>query len=160
MRPRAGFLAAHGLVAAAIPSTAAQDGETTRPKINFSNRWEEDWSVLADPRLRTGLLDGLKYIPLFPGDPASYHSFGLTVHGRFESNNAPFFGVGNSKGDSYLLDRVQLHADIRPNAHWQIFGALENVRAPWKAVITPIDENPLDLRRPSSLASAPLPAAR
>jgi hypothetical protein len=146
MRSRAGFLAAHGLVAAAIASMAAQDGEATRPKINFSNRWEEDWSVLADPRLRTGLLDGLKYSPLFPGDPASYLSLGLTVRERFESNNAPFFGVGNSKGDSYLLDRVQPHADIRPNAHWQIFGALEDVRAPWKAVITPVDENPLDLR--------------
>jgi hypothetical protein len=147
MRPRAGFLAAHGFVAAAIVSmAAAQDGEAARPKINFSNRWEEDWSVLADPRLRTGLLDSLKYIPLFPGDPASYVSLGLTVRERFESNYAPSFGVGNSKGDSYLLDRVQPHVGIRPNAHWQIFGALEDVRAPWKAVITPVDENPLDLR--------------
>jgi len=36
--------------------------------------------------------------------------------------------------------------DVRPNAHWQAFVQLEDVRAPWKDVITPVDENPLDLR--------------
>ena len=35
----------------------------TRPSIMF-NRWEEDWSVLADPRVPREPLDSLKYIPL------------------------------------------------------------------------------------------------
>jgi hypothetical protein len=55
---------------------------------------------------------------------------------RFESNHAPSFGVGESTGDDYLLDRAQIHADIRPDANWQIFLQLEDVRAPWKDVIT------------------------
>jgi hypothetical protein len=148
-------LAVFGLVAvsAFASAAAAQEHDETaatdapvRPTIKFY-RWQEDWSVLADPRLRTGILDDLKYIPLFPSDPASYVSFGLTVRERFESNNAPSFGVGNNKGDSYLLDRVQVHADIRPSAHWQIFTQLEDVRAPWKTVVTPVDENQLDLRQ-------------
>jgi hypothetical protein len=46
----------------------AQDGNSgttapTRPSIMF-NRWQEDWSVLADPRVPREPLDGLKYIPL------------------------------------------------------------------------------------------------
>jgi hypothetical protein len=124
---------------------AAGTDAPSRPKIKF-NRWQEDWSALADPRLRTGFLDELKYIPLSASNPASYMSFGLTVRERFESNNTPFFGTGTNQGDSYLLDRVQGHVDIRPNAQWQIFVELEDVRAPWKTVITPVDENPLDLR--------------
>jgi Alginate export len=125
---------------------AAETEAASRPKIKF-NRWQEDWSALADPRLRTGFLDQLKYIPLSASNPASYISFGLTVRERFESNNTTFFGTGNNQGDSYLLDRVQSHVDIRPNANWQIFVEFEDVRAPWKTVITPVDENPLDLRQ-------------
>src|SRR5262249_31661106 len=125
--------------------TSGEDAPA-RPPIKF-NRWQEDWSVLADPRLRSGFLDDLKYIPLSARDPKSYVSLGVTVRERFESNNAPSVGVGGSKGDRYLLDRVQAHVDIRPNENWQLFAQLEDVRAPWKTVITPVDENPLDLRQ-------------
>jgi len=146
-RARAGVLAAVGvLIAAATAITAAQEDEAVRPKINFSYRWQEDWSALADPRLRTEPLDRLKYIPLPFDDPKSYVSLGLTVRERFELNDAPSFGSAGNKADSYLLDRLQWHVDVRPNAHWQIFVQFEDVRAPGKAVITPVDENPLDLR--------------
>jgi hypothetical protein len=146
-RPRAGVLAAVGvLIAAATAITAAQEDEAVRPKINFSYRWQEDWSALADPRLRTEPLDRLKYIPLPFDDLKSYVSLGLTVRERFELNDAPSFGIAGNKSDSYLLDRLQWHVDVRPNAHWQIFVQFEDVRAPGKAVITPVDENPLDLR--------------
>src|SRR5437899_8371006 len=142
-----GFLAAVGLLATAISSTAAaQDDEAQRPKMNLFNRWQEDWSALADPRARTEPLDSLKYIPLPFDDPKSYVSLGLTVRERFELNDAPWFGIAGNKSDSYLLDRLQWHVDVRPNAHWQIFVEFEDVRAPAKDVITPVDENPLDLR--------------
>ena len=148
MRLRAGLLAVVGLlVAAASASTAAaEDDEAVRPKINLFYRWLEDWSALADPRARTEPLDRLKYIPLPFDDPKSYVSLGLTVRERFELNDAPLFGIAGNKSDSYLLDRLQWHVDVRPNAHWQIFVEFEDVRAPGKAVITPVDENPLDLR--------------
>jgi hypothetical protein len=141
-----------GLVAmCTICARAFGDGEAPtpsvpeRPAIKF-NRWQEDWSVLADPRLRTEALDNLKYIPLNPNDPQSYMSLGVTLRERFEANYAPSFGVGNSPGDSYLLQRFQFHADVRPNKNWQVFVELEDVRAFWKKIITPVDENPLDLR--------------
>jgi hypothetical protein len=147
-RLRAGLLAVAGLLVLATSTSApaAEDDEAGRPKINSFYRWLEDWSALADPRLRTEPLDSLKYIPLLFDDPKSYVSLGLTVRERFELNDAPLFGIAGNKSDSYLLDRLQWHVDVRPNAHWQIFGEFEDVRAPAKAVITPVDENPLDLR--------------
>ena len=148
-RSRSGFLAAVGLLATAIASTsAAQDDEAQLPKLNLFNRWQEDWSPLADPRLRTEPLDRLKYIPLpLVDDPKSYVSLGVTLRLRFELNDAPSFGISGNKSDSYLLERLQWHADVRPNAHWQLFVQFEDIRAPGKSVITPVDENPLDLRQ-------------
>ena len=110
---RAGFLAAVGLLVAVASSAAAEDDEAVRPKINLFYRWTEDWSALADPRLRTEPLDSLKYIPLPFDDPKSYVALGLTVRERFELNDASLFGIGGNKSDSYLLDRLQWHVDVR-----------------------------------------------
>jgi hypothetical protein len=140
-----GLLAASMIRSVAFAEEAADANTPARPEISFY-RWQENWSALADPKLRTQPLDCLKYIPLSSTDPESYLSLGLTVRERFESNDAPLFGVGKIEGDSYLLDRAQIHADFRPDSHWQAFVQLEDVRAPWKDVITPVDENPLDLR--------------
>ncbi|MGO4712613.1 alginate export family protein [Bradyrhizobium sp. 2TAF24] len=139
--------AAGALVALAPPSARANDAATAtpqRPAIQ-SNRWEEDWSVLADPSLRSEPFDGLKYIPLIPGDPHSYVSFGMNLRERFESVNAAGFGTRGT-ADAYLLQRLQFHADIHLNDNWQIFTQIEDVRAFGKNVITPVDQNPLDLR--------------
>src|SRR5689334_11090049 len=54
----------------------------TRPPIMF-NRWEEDWSVLADPRVPREPLDSFKYIPLSAYDPKTYLSFGGNLRERF-----------------------------------------------------------------------------
>ena len=91
-----------GLVAmCTIRAPAFGDGEAPTPSVPERpaiklNRWQEDWSVLADPRLRTEPLDSLKYIPLNRDDPKSYLSLGLTLRERFETNDAPSFGVGNN----------------------------------------------------------------
>jgi hypothetical protein len=49
----------------------ADEGDATLPKRPAiqANRWAEDWSVLAVPRLRTEPFDELKYIPLWATDP-------------------------------------------------------------------------------------------
>ncbi len=117
-----------------------------RPAIKL-NRWQEDWSVLADPQLRTQPFDDLKYIQLNRNDPRSYMSLGATLRERVETNDAPSFGVGNNPNDSYLLQRFQFHADLHPNEHWQVFVELEDDRAFWKDIITNVDENQLDVRQ-------------
>ncbi len=122
----------------------AEDGAgPTRPAIE-SNRWEEDWSALSDPAMRTEPFDDLKYISLSQDDAGRYLSLGLNLRERFESNDAPNFGIGNG-ADSYLLQRLQVHADLRVD-NWQAFVQLEDVRAFDKRTITPVDQNPLDLR--------------
>src|SRR5216683_7262569 len=114
---------------------------TERPGIHL-NRWQEDWSVLADPALRTEPLDDLKYIPLSSGDPNSYASLGLNLRERVESTQIAPFGIGDSRTNTYLIQRLELHADVRPNAHWQIFVQLQDDRAFGKDIVTPVDSNP------------------
>jgi len=123
---------------------AATDTASARPVIQF-NRWQEDWSVLADPNLRTEPFDDLKYIPLSPDDPQSYASLGADLRERFESLNASSFGVGGNRAENYLLQRALFHVDIRPNASWQIFTQFQDARAFDKSTLTPVDEDKLDL---------------
>ena len=125
---------------------AAEDDEAVRPKIDFITAGGKTGRFWPTRELRTEPLDSLKYIPLPFDDPKSYVSLGLTLRERFELNDAPAFGTGGNKGDNYLLDRLQWHIDVRPNAQWQMFVQFEDVRAPGKTVITPVDENQLDLR--------------
>ena len=136
---RAFLLAAAGLIGGAA---AGQE----RPAIGF-NRWQEDWSVLADPALRTEPFDGLKYIPLAADDPASYLSFGLDLRERYEANDAPQFGTGANRDQHYLLQRAQIHADLHPDAHWQMFLQLEDDVQAGKAPVAPVDENPVNIRQ-------------
>jgi hypothetical protein len=117
-----------------------------RPKIEF-NRWEEDWSALADPTLRTEPFDEFKYIPLVPGDPESYASLGMNLRERMESTQDGPFGIGDSHTNTYGLQRLELHADVRPDVHWQMFVQLQDDRAFDKDIITPVDEDPLDLEQ-------------
>jgi hypothetical protein len=117
----------------------------TRPLI-MTNRWQENWSALADPALRTQPFDNLKYIPLNPGDPDSYLSFGLTLRERFEDNDAVGFGVGHVPNQEYLLQRAQIHADLHLNKNWEIFLQLEDDRAFGKKLLTGSDQDDVDLR--------------
>ena len=134
-----------GWVLAASAVAWADDAAPQRPTIK-TNRWQEDWSVLVNPALRTEPYDAIKYIPILPGDPKSYMSFGATLRERFESVNAAGFGVGGTKSDNYVIQRLQFHADVHFDEHWQLFLQFEDDRAFGKNVTTPVDQDPLDLR--------------
>jgi hypothetical protein len=128
-----------------ISPVRADDAAPQRPAI-MTNRWQEDWSALANPALRTEPFDALKYIPIVPGDPKSYLSLGLTWRDRFEHVDAAAFGTSGNSTDNYLIRRLQLHADFRFDEHWQMFLQIEDARAWDKNNVTPVDQNPLDLR--------------
>lgn len=119
--------------------------DVKRPAVMF-NRWQEDWSVLANPCVARKPLDGLKYIPL-GGDPSSYLSLGANLRERVESNNAPLFGIGSAQSDTYLIQRVQVHADAHLAQHWQFFVQLVDARPFGKNSVTPVDKNPLDVEQ-------------
>ena len=130
-------------------SDSTQDTPTqnaaTRPKLS-SNRWQEDWSVLADPSLRTEWGDALKYLSLSADDPKSYLSLGANLRERVEMSDASNFGVGGIANNTYLLQRLQVHADLRLDEHWQGFVQIEDARTVNKQVIGGADRNPWDLR--------------
>lgn len=143
------LLALAGTIAIAAPVRAEEqapqpDAPATRPRPS-TNRWQEDWSALADPALRQTPLDRLKYLPLAADDTQRYLSLGANLRERFESNDAPGLGTGDA-ADAYLLQRLQLHADLRLGSDWQAFAQLEDVRAYAKRVHSGADQNRLDLR--------------
>ena len=136
-----------GMLCAAT-ALARADGApkgTARPPLE-SNRWEEDWSALADPALRTRPLDDLKYLPLSADSPARYLSLGVTLRERFESNDAASFAVAGRPADSYVLQRLQVHADLHFSEHWRLYTELEDARDFSKATTGPADANKADLR--------------
>lgn len=137
-------IVAAALGASAISCLAQQDAEQ-RPALK-SNRWQEDWSVLADPALRTEPLDGLKYLALSDADPQRYVSFGATLRERFESNDAAGFGTGRNHADSYVIERAQLHADLHLATGLRVFTQLEDDRAWGKQSVGPADQDRVDLR--------------
>lgn len=161
LRPRRARLALCGMLLASAGAADAQSytepadqpfvappppATATRPKPK-SNRWQEDWSPLADPALRTRPFDRLKYLPLVPGDDSVYLSLGATLRDRLETNDAPAFGTGGRRADTYVIQRLQAHADLRLGPNWQVFAQLEDARAPGKhRPLAPVDENKLDLR--------------
>jgi len=130
-------------------------GLPARPSILF-NRWQEDWSVLADPATPQEPFDQLKYIRLFEDDPKTYLSFGAGVRERFEANDAPNFGAGGARPEDYLISRIDVDADLRVASQVQAFVQLQSDFAPWKSVIHPVDQDRLDLEQAFVTVSEPV----
>jgi hypothetical protein len=116
-----------------------------RPSIKF-NRWQEDWSVLADPRVAQAAFDEFKYISLSE-NPKTYLSFGLNVRERFEGNDAVNFGVGGNRNQDYDISRVEVHADLRLADQFQMFVQVQSDYAIGKSTLTPVDQDRLDLEQ-------------
>jgi len=117
-----------------------------RPTI-LPNRSQENWSALADPRIKRERFDNLKYIPLSNDDPGTYLSLGLNARGRLETNRGEFFGIPPSYEGEWLLSRLEAHADLRLGKHIQVFTQIQSAYAPGKAVRAPIDQDRLDVEQ-------------
>ncbi len=135
---------AHTAVAQSA-AAISDSGDTPQRPVIQTQRWEEDWSVLADPALQTEPLDALKYIPL-SSDGQVWLSLGANARERMESFSNPNFGVNGQKGNTYLISRTEVHADLRFYG-WQAFVQLQDDRAPGKLQITPADTDRLDLEQ-------------
>jgi len=126
-------------------SDSTRVDEPSRPPIAFY-RWQEDWSMLADPALRDMPGDEFKYISLSDEDPKRYLSFGVTLRERYEYNDAPRFGTTSSGQVNYLIHRLELHADAHVTDRTRVFIQVENALAPGLSNPGPADANKLDLR--------------
>jgi len=141
--------AAVAILLIAAPQVVRADDQTAtpqRPAILF-NRWQEDWSVLADPRVPRQPFDEFKYIPLSDTDRYTYLSFGADSRERFEANNAAGFGTGANRNQDYVISRNEFHADLRIANQVQAFVQLQADYAPWKTMLTPVDVDRLDLEQ-------------
>jgi hypothetical protein len=127
-------------------NTDATNTAPTRPAI-LANRWEEDWSVLADPRVPREPLDGLKYISLSPSDPKTYLSLGADLRERFEANDTAGFGTAPNRNNDYLISRSDVFADLRVANQIQVFAQIQSDFAPWKTMIAPPDQDVLGLEQ-------------
>ncbi len=150
----AGGLAAEGVRAQDAGGTAPAP-VPMRPTIMF-NRWQEDWSVLANPAVPPEPLDGLKYIPLSSFDPQTYLSFGANVRERYEGNSAPGFGVGGNHSQNYVISRTELHADLHLGPHFETVVQVQSDFAPWKSRISPADQDRLDLEQAFAVLTEPV----
>jgi hypothetical protein len=124
----------------------ASDDAPGRPAIMF-NRWQEDWSVLADPSVPREPLDSLKYISLSNSDPKTYLSFGANLRERFESNDAVNFGTGHSTPQAYVISRMEVDGDLIIHDELQAFLQLQSDFAPGKLIITPVDNDRLGIEQ-------------
>ena len=124
------WASAAGLVAALraaslAPGVLAQaDPPLQRPQYQLL-RYEEDWSPLRDPRLRTDWWDRLKYITLGRGG-AAYLSFGGDLRLRYEAYRNPGFGADPPNPGGYLLQRYLFHADLHPGRRLRVFLQLQS----------------------------------
>jgi hypothetical protein len=131
-------------VARADDPSSQTSSTPQRPAIMF-NRWQEDWSVLADPRVPREPFDEFKYIPLSDTDRYTYLSFGADTRERFEANNAQGFGTGPNRNQDYVISRNEFHADLRIANQVQAFVQFQSDFAPWKTMLLPVDQDRLDL---------------
>jgi len=132
--------------ASADDQAASGDVIPDRP-VPLFNRWQENWAVLADPRVAREPFDYLKYIPLSSNDPASYLSLGVNIRERFEANDAASFGVGKNVNQDYDLSRVEVHADLHWGSSFQFFTQLQNDNALGKETLIGVDQDKMDLEQ-------------
>ena len=110
-------------------------------------RYDENYSCLADPNARRGLLDAMKYIPL-PLGSNSYLSLGGEARLRYDYKHNPTWGQDPQDPWGAFLQRYQLHADVHLGQRFRVFAqlrsALENGRT---GEPSPVEEGELDVQQ-------------
>jgi hypothetical protein len=126
-----------------------------RPAIMF-NRWQEDWSVLADPCIPREPFDEFKYIPLSDTDRYTYLSFGADTRDRFEANDAAGFGTAPNRNQDYVITRNEFDADLRIANQLQVFVQFQADYPPGKTMLTPVDIDPFGLEQAFGVLTEPV----
>lgn len=132
-----------GTMLAASPALAQQQP----PLPGFKpDRTAEDYSSLRDRSDALPLDARIKFVPLDP-DRQSYLSLGGEIRERAESLDRPAFGIGGHDPETYLLQRVLVHADLHLGSAVRVFAQLGAEEAFGKQTLALPDEDHLDLRQ-------------
>lgn len=132
---------------ATAPSGAAGATAPTAQPPYTVLRYNEDYSYLRDPALRTDFFDPIKYIPLdAQGD--WYLSLGGQIRDRYEYFHNNLFGAGPQDRDGYNLLRVMANADVHLGQNVRVF--LQGISASVQGINggpRPTDANDVDLHQ-------------
>lgn len=128
------------------PMSWAQPSKPSHPSPKLI-RYDEDWSALRDPKLRSEWLDSLKYIPLAHCDEC-FLTIGGEIRQRYESFRNPTWGLDPMDNSGYLLQRYMLHADLHIGKRFRVFGQLKSgVENGRTGGARPPDEDRLDVHQ-------------
>jgi Alginate export len=110
-------------------------------------RFDEDYSYLSNPALRTDFFDPIKYIPLSTNRPDWYLTLGGGLRERFEGNYNPNFGIGGNGPNSYWLQRATFFGDLHLGDRFRVYaegisGVIEGENPPAPSV----QNDPIDLQ--------------
>lgn len=109
---RATAMLALGAALLPCPALADEPDEAWKPPVLTTERYNEDWSNLADPANRTGhWTEKFKYIPL-DGTGAVYLTTGAEARLRYEDYQGNGWGGAAAPDDGYLWTRVMPYADL------------------------------------------------
>lgn len=108
------------LVATVMLSALAGAAQAAKTPAFKPVRSDEDYGYLRNVSERTGL-DPLRYIPL--GDTV-YLSLGGEARLRIDSVDAPRFGLGGQKADTFALGRLLLSGDLHLGPAVRVYGEL------------------------------------
>jgi Alginate export len=138
------FMLAPFIAHADDPKTAEETPAS--PSSYEMLRFNENYSYLANPALRTDWLDPLKYIPLRTNNPAWYLTIGGELRERFEGAENPNFGLQGNH-DDYWLQRITLLGDLHLGDRVRFFvegisGLMEGESQP----APPPQKDPYDLQ--------------
>lgn len=129
---------------AAAPGEGAPR-EAWQPPTLTTTRYDEDWSRLSDPGVRTGRwTEPFKYIPL-NGSGSAWVSTGIEVRLRSESFDNNLWGGAEAPDDGYLWTRILPYADLHVGS---VRAFVQPMAAYARGVATgagPIDRSGLDL---------------
>src|SRR5262245_5346765 len=119
------FVLSISVASVQLPAQPAVPAEQSNARPQYqSPRYEEDWSVLRDPRQRIDVWDRLKYLPL--NDEGWYLSLGAEGRVRYEAFRNAAFGSGPQDPNGYLLQRYLVHADLHAGRRCRLFTELQS----------------------------------
>lgn len=133
------------LLSVAQVSQAANPLIDSRPTRPGETRVGEDYRFLDDPGKATDPFDGLRYHRL---SDSAWLQVGAEARYRADALDTPYFGLRGLKDDSYVLQRLQAHADLHLfNDAARAFVQVENTRAFGKDLYSPSDEGRNEVRQ-------------
>ncbi|WP_263263229.1 alginate export family protein [Pseudomonas sp. RIT-PI-S] len=132
------------LFGSAQPLLAAGSSlEQSRPSRPGAPRWNEDYRFLDDPAKRTDPFDNYRYLRL---SDSAWVQFGGELRYRADALDRPFFGLRGIKDDSYLMQRLQAHADLHLlDDAVRAFVQVQNTRVFGKDLYSPSDAGRTEL---------------